>query len=221
MLRYSRDHGDLNDTSQINLASTSMYTTLKLIKDVKCSQELLGREGDAAKAYYSVFDELITRKDSGLKFNGRSKRPPLDEVNALLSFFYTLLAHEVEAALETVGLDPQVGFYHKIRPGRSSLALDLMEELRPYLVDRFILTLINNNQIAKGDFVKKENGAVLINPESKSSIIQAWQKRKSETIIHPYLKEKIEVGLLPYAQALVLARFIRKDIEDYPPFLMR
>ena len=145
----------------------------------------------------------------------------LDRTNAVLSFLYSLLAHECSAALETVGLDPQVGFLHRIRPGRASLSLDLMEELRPYLVDRLTLSLINTNQLSRKDFVVKESGGVLLTDDGRKKVIDAWQRRKQQTIIHPYLEERIEIGLIPYAQALLLARCIRGDIDGYPPFTVR
>lgn len=219
--RLVRDHSESIDVPKIESACDNMYRTLNHLVNVTSLQELLGKEGDAAKQYYGVFNELILRKENSFIFNGRSRRPPLDEVNALLSYFYTLLSHECEAALECVGLDPQVGFYHQIRPGRSSLALDIMEELRPYIVDRFVVSLINNNQVNLNDFFIKENGSVLLVKESKSKFIQLWQQRKQEVIIHPFLKEKMEIGLIPYAQALILARYVRGDIDSYPPFLMR
>jgi len=152
---------------------------------------------------------------------GRNRRPPLDRINALLSFLYTLLTHEVVAALESVGLDTQAGFLHRDRPGRPSLALDLMEELRPHFVDRLAVTLINRNQINGSGFVIKENGAVIMEDKTRKEVLIAWQKRKQEVITHPYLEEKIPMGLVPYVQAMLLARHIRGDIEDYPPFFWK
>lgn len=150
-----------------------------------------------------------------------NRRPPLDRINALLSFLYTLLTHEVVSALESVGLDPQVGFLHKDRPGRQSLALDLMEELRSHFADRLAVTLVNRNQISSNGFIIKENGAVIMDDDTRKEVLTAWQKRKQEEIMHPYLQEKIPIGLVPYTQALLLARHIRGDLEDYPPFLWK
>lgn len=219
--RLLRDHSEKIETEKIDQVIRALNRTLRVIEKAPDLQKLLGIEGEAAKYYYSIFGSLITNPDTLFCFNGRSRRPPLDEINAMLSFFYTLLAHDVEAALETVGLDPQVGFYHQERPGRSSLALDIMEELRPYIVDRFVVTLINNRQVNINDFVKKENEAVLIEPEARKKLLNIWQQRKQETIIHPFLKEKIEIGLIPYVQALLMARYVREDLDGYPPFLMR
>lgn len=221
LLRLIRDHGENIERESVVSACDTMYATMRGISGVSSLQELLGKEGDAAKHYYGVFNQLIMSNEPGFTFFGRSRRPPLDNVNALLSYFYVMLSHEVESALETVGLDPQVGFFHQIRPGRASLALDVMEELRPYIVDRFVVSLINNKQVSQSDFIKKENGAVYLKDDSKAPLLQLWQKRKNEVVIHPFLKEKLEIGLIPYSQALLLARYIRGDIDEYPPFLMR
>lgn len=183
--------------------------------------DIRGIEGDAAGRYFSEFDHLILEQKREFFMKSRSRRPPLDKVNALLSFFYTLLVHECRAALESVGLDPAVGFLHRDRPGRPSLALDLMEELRPYLADRMVLSLINRRQITPDDFVCMENGAVYVTFETRKMLLTAWQKRKQEEIMHPYLEEKIPVGLLPYTQALLLARYLRGDLDAYPAFVMK
>jgi CRISPR-associated protein Cas1 len=179
-----------------------------------------GIEGDGARAYFSVINDMIYGQE-GFAITSRNRRPPLDPTNSLLSFVYTLLSNQCASALEAVGLDPAVGFLHRDRPGRRSLALDLMEELRPVLADRFVLTLINRKQVQIGDFEKKENGAVVLKEDSRKTLIEAWQKRKQETITHPYLNEKFAIGLLPHAQALLLARHIRGDIEEYPAFIWR
>ncbi len=184
-------------------------------------QTLRGLEGQAANLYFSGFDELILAQKFAFQMTGRNRRPPMDRVNALLSFFYTLLAHEVTAALESVGLDPQAGFLHRDRPGRASLALDIMEELRPHFADRMTLNLINRNQINGEGFVIKENGAVTMDDSTRKEVLTAWQKRKQEEITHPYLDEKVPLGLIPYIQAMLLARHIRGDIEDYPPFIWK
>ena len=219
--RLLRDHPNSDNKGTVSYAVDRLAIGLKQVQKCNNLKSLLGVEGEAAKNYYSVFNNLITALNSDMIFMGRSRRPPLDEVNAMLSFFYTLLAHDCTAALETVGLDPQVGFYHQERPGRASLALDMMEELRPYLVDRFVVTLINNKQVSKNDFYQKENGAVFLKDEIKKKALQLWQMRKQDLIEHPFLKEKIEIGLIPYSQALLLARFVREDLDGYPPFFMR
>ena len=219
--RLRRDHPEKIFLDKVDRSIALLANSLKKFEYVNDIYELLGLEGDAAKNYYSVFNELITNKNAEFIFTGRSRRPPRDEVNSLLSFFYTLLAHDVEAALETVGLDPQVGFFHQERSGRASLALDMMEELRPYIVDRFVITMINKNQISKDDFSYKESGAYILSTDAKKRILQNWQSKKQEIITHPYLKEKIEIGLIPYVQSLLLSRYLRGDIDAYPPFLMR
>lgn len=219
--RLVRDHSKSINLEKVEEIIRDLYFSLQQVGKANDLQVLLGIEGDAAKKYYSVFNELIITNKEIFVFKRRTRRPPLDIVNALLSYFYTLLAHDCQAALETVGLDPQVGYFHQERPGRSALALDLMEEIRPYLVDRFVVSLINNRQIGLSDFMSKENGAVLIRDESRKRLIQLWQQRKQEEITHPFLKEKIEVGLIPYAQAMLLARYLREDLEEYPPFLLR
>jgi len=180
---------------------------------------LRGVEGEAAQGYFGVFDQLILTQKEDFFMKGRNRRPPKDNVNALLSFVYTLLMHEVRAALESVGLDPCVGFFHTDRPGRASLALDMMEEFRPYLADRLVLSLINRKQVNKRGFKGNEAGGILMTDDTRKEVIAAWQKRKQEEILHPYLQTAISVGLLPYAQALLMARFIRGDIDNYPVFV--
>ena len=180
-----------------------------------------GREGDAARTYFEVFDHLIAAQKEDFFFHERSRRPPLDNVNALLSFFYTLLAHDVTAALETVGLDPAVGFLHRDRPGRPSLALDLMEEFRPIFADRLALSLINLQQIRGKGFRKTESGAVMMDDATRKEVLVAYQKRKQEEILHPFLNEKLAVGLLPHVQAMLLARYLRGDLDGYPPFFWK
>ena len=183
--------------------------------------ELRGREGILSKCYFDCFDDLILSQDPAFAFESRSRRPPLNRMNALLSFIYTLIAVDCASALESVGLDPQVGFLHRARPGRMSLALDLMEEFRPYLGDRFVLSLINNRVVTADDFLVKENGAVILTDAGRKTVLAAWQRRKTEEVMHGYLDERISVGLLPYAQAMLLARHLRGDIDGYPPFVVR
>ena len=182
-----------------------------------------GIEGDAARCYFRVFDLFIRReaRDEGLYFDVRSKRPPLNEVNCLLSFFYTLLAHDVRSALEGVGLDPAVGFLHRERPGRPSLALDMMEEFRAYLADRLTLTLINRQQIRTTDFVHMETGAVVMKEKTRKNILTVWQERKREELEHPFLRERMTIGRLFHIQARLLSRYIRGELEAYPPFSIR
>jgi CRISPR-associated protein Cas1 len=218
--RSIRDHGEVVDSEKIRIVDGLLAESLD--KAISCisADSLRGIEGNCAKWYFDVFDELILKQKDAFFLNERNRRPPLDNMNSILSFLYTLLAHDAESALETVGLDPYVGFFHTDRPGRPSLALDLMEELRPFLADRLALNLVNLQQVRNSDFMKKENGGVFITDEGRKTILGAWQKRKREEITHPYLKEKIPIGLIPYVQALLLARFIRKDIDGYPPFFM-
>lgn len=219
--RFLRDHGDKGVFQDVQ--DSVRFFSLQLQKVVNCQNVdiLRGIEGESARSYYGVIDNLVLEEKEAFQFIGRSRRPPLDPINALLSYLYTLLAHDCSSALETVGLDPQVGFLHKERPGRPSLALDLMEELRPYLVDRLTLSLVNNRQVDAKGFVTKESGGVIMNEEMRKVIITGWQKRKQEEIMHPFLGEKIAIGLIPYAQAMLLARHLRGDLDAYPPFLMK
>lgn len=221
LLRFIRDHKDKVGVSQVSVAANRLWGYWERIADIRDIDALRGLEGDAAREYYSVFGYLITSKEPAFRFRGRSRRPPLDIPNALMSFFYSLLSYECASALETVGLDPQVGFLHSDRPGRLSLALDLMEEMRAYLVDRFVLTLLNNGQVSVNGFVTKESGGVLMDEATRKTVLAEWQTRKQEEIIHPFLEEKINIGLIPYVQALLLARYLRGDLDEYPPFLMR
>ena len=168
-----------------------------------------------------MFDDLILQQKEEFYFKCRNKRPPLDNVNAMLSFVYTLLAHDSACALEAVGLDPYVGFLHRDRPGRISLALDLMEELRPVYADRFVLSVINKKIVNSNGFIQKENGAITMDDNTRKIILSSWQAKKQEQITHPFLDEKIEWGLVPYVQAMLLARHIRGDLDQYPPFLWK
>jgi CRISPR-associated protein Cas1 len=216
--RALRDHAMLIDVQALSAASASLKESLKAVQDCRTIYDLMGFEGSAAKIYFGVFDQLffLQRKDLFLK--ERSRRPPLDNLNALLSFLYTLLTSEVSSALETVGLDPYVGFLHQDRPGRPSLALDLMEELRPVFADRLALSLINRQQINGKGFTQKESGGILMDDDTRKKVLMAWQERKKEEIVHPFLKERIAFGLIPYIQALLLARHLRGDLDAYPPF---
>ena len=182
---------------------------------------LRGVEGEAARLYFQVFPHLIRSGDPAIRFLGRSRRPPLDPVNALLSFLYTMLAHDCRSALETVGLDPAIGFLHRLRPGRPSLALDLMEELRPHIADRLTLSLLNRGEITSGDFRIFENGAVFLKDESRKRVLVAYQERKRDELVHPFLKEKTTLGLLPHLQASLLAKAVRGDLDGYPAMIWK
>lgn len=219
--RTIRDHPMQVDTEAIEIAIQKLKNILQLIQTCTSRDQLRGFEGDAANAYFSVFDEMILQQKRYFRFGKRSRRPPLNAVNALLSFAYTLQANSYAAALETVGLDPYIGFMHTERPGRMSLALDMMEELRSVFADRFVLTLINKRMVNASQFCVKENGAVMMNDESRRLVLTEWQKRKKEVLVHPYLKEKVEWGMLPFVQATLLARYLRGDLDAYPPFLWK
>lgn len=216
--RYIRDYGADEDVERV---VKQLDWRKRCIMQAECMDVLRGEEGQAANTYFDVFDHLILHQKEDFPFNGRNRRPPKDEVNAMLSFVYTLIANDMAAALESVGLDPYVGFMHTLRPGRASLALDMMEELRAYLGDRLILSMINRKQVTKKDFIRQNDESFVMTDGCRKELLTTWQKRKKETIEHPYLKERIPIGLLPYVQAMLLARFLRDDLDDYPVFLMR
>lgn len=215
--RFIRDYGQ-NDP--VTAAADALDNFKRQALHTSDAQSLIGIEGIASNAYFAVLPHLILQQKADFPFSGRNRRPPKDAVNALLSFAYTLITHDMTAALESVGLDPYVGFLHALRPGRTSLALDLIEELRAYLGDRFILSLINKRQITPAHFIQQAQ-TITLTDEGRKAIITAWQQRKRETITHPFLNQTIEIGLLPYIQAMLLARFIRTDIDAYPPFLIK
>ena len=219
--RTLRDHKLRVDEEKLRSVSDQLKAQLPLIAEETSAEALRGLKGASATLYFSVANDLILSNQDAFTFHGRSRRPPMDRINALLSFVYTLLAHDCASALESVGLDSYAGFLHRDRPGRSSLALDLMEELRPCIADRFVLTLINNRIIKPEDFEIRESGAVYLKEDSRKSVLSHWQQRKQEQITHPYLDEKIPWGLVPYLQALLLARYLRGDLDDYPPFLWK
>lgn len=219
--RAIRDHEMRVNAVKLRHASELLQKAIEKLKSCQGLDELRGYEGEAATIYFHVFDELILQNKKQFKFNGRNKRPPLDKVNALLSFVYALMANECAGAAYSVGLDPYVGFMHRDRPGRKSLALDLMEELRSPVADRFVLNLINKRQIAADDFGEMEDHAIVIKDSGRTTVIQRWQEAKQEVIQHPFLKEKMQMGLLPYVQALLLARYLRGDLDAYPPFFKR
>ena len=219
--RAIRDHSMQLDAEQVKAASDFLKNALVLIQNSQSKEQLRGYEGEAASIYFGVFDQLILQQKKDFAFRGRNKRPPTDPVNALLSFVYTFLTNSITSALETVGLDPCVGYLHTDRPGRASLSLDLIEELRAVLVDRFVLSLINRKMISGKNFSKKENGAVLMDDELRRKVLAEWQNKKKEVITHPYLKEKVEWGMVPYVQAMLLARYLRGDLDGYPVFLWK
>lgn len=218
--RSIRDHSDLVDIDNMRYTLGKLSHSLENIKKALDSDELRGIEGEAARIYFSNFNNLILQQKETFYFNERSRRPPMDNFNAMLSYAYTLLTYEMASALESVGLDPYVGFLHTDRPGRVSLALDMIEELRPYMAERFVISLINRKQISSKGFIEKESGGVIMDKDTKNIFLTAWQKRKQQEITHPFINERIELGLLPYVQAMLMARFLRNDIENYPPFLM-
>jgi CRISPR-associated protein Cas1 len=219
--RALRDRPQAEHNADLQNALNQLGHYLEVLKMPGPLDALRGIEGMAANLYFDHFDHLITVNKAAFTFTQRSRRPPLDNVNALLSFLYTLLMHDVTAALESVGLDPAVGFLHRDRPGRPSLALDLMEEFRSVMADRLALSLINRQQIKPEGFRTTESGAVRMNDETRKELLIAYQKRKQEEILHPFLNEKIAVGLIPHVQALLLARHLRGDLDGYPPFFWK
>lgn len=219
--RTRRDHGLRVDGDALAETSQVLKDLLPLVNAETSLDSLRGLEGAGATAYFRALDHMILSNKDTFSFHGRTRRPPLDPFNALLSFAYSLLSNDCASALESVGLDSYVGFLHRDRPGRTSLALDLMEELRPCLADRFVLTLINNRVMSTSDFQFREGGAVLLTDDARRTFLKAWQERKREVITHPYLGEKLPWGLVPYIQALLLARYIRDDLDAYPPFLWK
>lgn len=219
--RATRDHSLQVDVERIKKASLLLKESVGRIQGSQSKEQLRGYEGEAASIYFGVFDELILQQKKEFFFHGRNKRPPLDNVNALLSFMYTILTNNIAAALEAAGLDPYVGVLHTERPGRASLALDLVEELRSVMAERFVLTLVNKRIVNGKDFVKKENGAVLMTDDGRRKILTEWQSRKKEMLVHPFLKEKMEWGMVPHIQAMLLSRYLRGDLDAYPPFLWK
>lgn len=216
--RALRDHAMLVEGEALKRASTFLKQTLDAIPECSTISELMAFEGSAAKIYFGVFNQLILQQRDEFYFNERSRRPPLDNMNSLLSFLYSLLTNETVSALEAVGLDPYVGFLHTDRPGRPSLALDLIEEMRPLFADRLALSLVNRKQISSKGFTQKESGGILMDDDTRKTVLTAWQDRKREEIIHPYLKERIPFGLIPHVQAMLLGRYLRGDLDAYPPF---
>jgi len=221
LLRAQRDNPGSDHSAMIAQAADKLKERIKVLRHPMSLDAVRGVEGDSARIYFGVFDHLITGDKNAFYFRQRIRRPPLDNVNALLSFLYTILAHDVRSALESFGLDSAVGFLHCDRPGRPGLALDLMEELRPHVVDRLVLSLINRRQIKGSGFQTTESGAVHMNDETRKEVIVAYQNRKQETLEHPFLDETVPIGLLPFVQAQLMARFIRGELDAYPPFFWR
>ncbi len=218
--RAGRDHA-AKVSPELAGAVARLGHILRDMRESMSVDEIRGREGDAARTYFEAFDAMVTAQKNDFFFRERSRRPPRDNLNALLSFLYTLLAQDCIAALEAVGLDPQVGFLHRERPGRPSLALDIMEEFRPFLADRLALSLVNLRQLQGSGFRASESGAVEMQEAARKTVLAAWQKRKQDEIRHPFLMERVQVGLLPYTQALLLARHLRGDLDGYPTFLWK
>lgn len=219
ILRRMRDHGE---TDQLKKAAEGLHDVLVRVRDsAPDAERLRGLEGEAAACYFGVFNDLLVPHNPLFEIASRSRRPPLDPMNALLSFLYTLLGHDCRGACEQVGLDPQVGFLHEIRPGRMSLALDLMEEFRAIFADRLALSLVNLKQIEAKDFDKTESGAIVMKDDARKVVLAAWQKRKQTVAVHPFLGDKVPIGLFPHLQALLLARHLRGDLDAYPPFIIR
>lgn len=218
LMRRTRTHGE---SDSLKKAVVRLANVVQRVTAAETIDSVRGLEGEAASVYFEVFNELFVSQRHEFVIQSRNRRPPMDPTNAMLSFVYTLLAHECEGALKSVGLDPQIGFLHALRPGRSSLALDLMEEFRSVLADRLVASVVNLNQVTTKSFKTTESGAVLMTDDARRAIIDVWQKRKKETIEHPFFKETVEVGLLPYTQALLLSRHLRGDLDAYPPFILK
>lgn len=221
LMRGAREREDVESKAILASSAKAFSRHIRVLPDIVDLDQLRGKEGDASADYFAVFDHFIAANKNDFFFCVRSRRPPLDNVNALLSFVYTLLVHDTVSALESVGLDPAVGFMHRDRPGRPSLALDMMEELRPTLADRLVMALINRQQVQGSGFTKTESGGVIMNNETRKTVLVAWQERKQEEVIHPFIGEKIKIGLIPHVQAQLFARFLRGDLEAYPPFFWK
>jgi len=219
--RARRDYPDSAGADELAAAAQRLATSLEAAQAVNDVDTLRGIEGEAANTYFGVFNHLLTGPSDGFVFDGRSRRPPLDNVNALLSFLYAMLSHDARAACEAAGLDAAVGYLHRDRPGRAGLALDLIETLRPFLVDRLVLSLINRRQVQPAGFQTLENGAVQMTDDTRKGVLAAYQKRKQETITHPFLGEKTTVGLLVHLEARLLARHLRGELDTYPAFLWK
>jgi len=221
VLRALRERAEGDGTEELAQAARRLGRLVETVEGTEGIEEIRGHEGDAARVYFGVFGRLIGVPEEEFYFRWRNRRPPLDNMNALLSFVYTLLTHDVTAALEAVGLDPAVGYLHRDRPGRPSLGLDLVEELRPVIADRLTLSLVNRRQVQASGFRKTESGGVVMDDATRKEVLVAYQKRKQEEILHPFLQERAAFGLVPHLQATLLARFIRGDLDGYPSFLWK
>lgn len=219
--RAARDRPDAVGAEALDAAAVRLAQLLGQLQSAATADEVRGIEGAGARGYFDVFDHMITQQKEAFFFRGRSRRPPTDNANALVSFVYTLLVHDIRGALEAVGLDPAVGFLHRDRPGRPSLALDLLEEFRPWFADRLVLSLINLRQVTGSDFQTSEAGGVVMKDDARKTLLVAYQKRKQDEVTHPFLEERTTVGLVPHLQALLLARHLRGDLDGYPPFIWR
>jgi CRISPR-associated protein Cas1 len=219
--RALRDYPEGAGAGDLERATRRLGKLVETVGQTAGVEEIRGHEGDAARVYFGVFDHLITASKEDFFFRGRNRRPPLDKMNSLLSFLYTLLTHDAVAALEGVGLDPAVGYLHLDRPGRPGLALDLVEEMRPVIADRLALSLVNRRQVQASGFQKTETGGVMMDDATRKEVLVAYQKRKQEEILHPFLQEKVAFGLTPHVQAMLLARFIRGDLDGYPSFVWK
>ena len=220
LLRARRDHADRVDTDALQLATDRLSASIRRLQDDLDLDAVRGIEGDAARVYFEAFDHLIVRDKDHFFMRGRSRRPPLDRVNCLLSFLYTLVLHDLRSALESVGLDPAVGYLHRDRPGRAGLALDLMEEFRP-MADRLALSLVNLGQLQAGDFVFSDSGAVRMSDAARKTLLVAYQKRKQEEMVHPFVDERMSLGLFFHMQALLFARMLRDELDGYPPVIWK
>jgi len=221
LLRATRDHPDHPGREESDRVARRLGHTINDVEHASDVDILRGLEGDAAKAYFAVFNAMIVAQGNEFRMNGRNRRPPTDNVNALLSFIYAMLTHDARSACETAGLDPAVGFFHRDRPGRPSLALDLIEEFRPFLADRLVLSLINRRQVTAKGFTEQPTGAVSMDDDTRKTVLTAYQNRKQDTVEHPFLGEKTTVGLLVHLQARLLARLLRGDLDGYPPFIAK
>ncbi|MEQ8209469.1 MAG: type I-C CRISPR-associated endonuclease Cas1c [Lacipirellulaceae bacterium] len=221
LLRTARDSGDTERTERLQAVAKRLSASVVEVKAADSADRVRGLEGEAAVQYFGAMNDLVGSSDRAFQFTKRSRRPPRDAINALLSLVYTLLLHDVRSACEAVGLDAAVGFLHRDRPGRPSLALDLMEEFRPALADRVMLTLVNRGQVSAAGFTTGETGGVTMDDATRKKVLVAWQERKQEEILHPYLQERVTVGLLMHLQARLLARYLRDDIDAYPPMIWK
>ena len=219
LLRHARAVSDETEKSRIAAAAAELTALAQKLDTCSAIDSMRGIEGVAASVYFSRFDDLV-RSPKGYRFETRSRRPPLNEVNAVLSFVYTLLAHDVRSSMETVGLDPAAGYLHTLRPGRPSFALDIMEELRAPLCDRLVVSMFNRDQFQAQDF-STDFGAVYLSDKGRRKVLEQWRSRKRESVQHPFLKEKIPIGMIPYVQSMLFARVLRGDLDRYPPFVWR